>query len=98
MSCPYCTPMVDEDTGESLEFCRKPYHHIDSPIGRENVTTRINLIQDKDDGQWFLQILLYSEWLSEFIHSLGEPSERAGLIVTSIPAPPYCPFCGRKLT
>lgn len=95
MSCEYCTPMVDEETGESLEFCRGLHFDEQQPKGITHIG--LHLVEDKDDGEWSMVILMHDEWLSGYIHSLGEPSKKAGIIVTSIPAPPYCPWCGRKL-
>ena len=95
MSCPYCTPRVDPDTGEDMEFC-KGYHDV---IRMDDNATeaRLHLVRDRDDGSWSLVILLADDWLSRYIHSLGEPAKRAGFICTTIAAPPYCPWCGRRL-
>lgn len=82
MSCPYCTPKVDPDTGESLGLC-KEYCHADEPDDfLDVVSTRISLIHEYDG--WFLRILMHSK--------------HAGFVVTSIPDMPCCPFCGRRLT
>ena len=95
MGCEYCTPRIDPDTGESVEVC-KGFHHF-GRVGKDEQMTRIHLVEDKDDGEWSWVILLHSEWLSDHIHSLGEKASHAGMIATTIPAPPYCPWCGRKL-
>ena len=95
MSCPHCTPRVDPDTGDSLEFCKGYYHDEGKPNGTTHM--RMHLVADRDDGEWSTVVLLHDEWLSDFIHGLGEPAEHAGMIVTSFPSPPYCPWCGRKL-
>lgn len=93
MSCPYCTPRIDEETGESLEFCKGFYSEVTR--GANTTYTRLHLVKDEDG--WSMVILLADDWLSNFIHELGEPAEHAGMIVTSIPAPPYCPWCGERL-
>ena len=95
MSCPYCTPRVDPDTGDSLEFCKGYYHGEEKPKGTTYM--RMHLVADSDDGEWSMVVLLHDEWLSDFIHGLGEPARNAGVIVTSFPSPPRCPWCGRKL-
>ena len=95
MGCPYCTPMTDEDTGESLEFC-KGFHDV-AHMGDYKQETRLHLVCDRDDGSWSMVILLADEWLSKFIHDLGEPAEHAGTICTVVEAPPHCPWCGRRL-
>lgn len=94
MSCPYCTPVLDEDAGESLEFC-KGMHHSETIGSHGTTTTRIQLLKDEDG--WQTVILLHDEWLSNYIHELGEKSEHAGMIVTTIPGPSFCPWCGRRL-
>lgn len=93
MSCPYCTPLVDEETGESLEFCKGFYS--EETRGVNTTHTRLHLVKDEDG--WSMVILLSDDWLSSFIHELGEPAKHAGTIATSIPAPPYCPWCGERL-
>lgn len=87
MGCPYCLPRIDEDTGESLEFC-KELVFVDEE--RHNTIIRTCLIQDKDDGTWLRQVLMADEW-PERVDVSHFP------IVVSYPAPPYCPHCGRKL-
>lgn len=87
MSCPYCTPMRDGETGESIEDC-KEFVYIDN----EHVNTLIRtfLWRDEDDGSWWRTVLMADEW-----------KERKDIshfpVVTSFPAPPFCPHCGAKL-
>jgi len=95
MACDYCTPRTNPETGESLEFC-KGFHHVEY-AGVNRTEARIHLVQDEDDGEWSYVVLLADDWLSDYIHKLGEPAKHAGVIVTNIPAPPYCPFCGRRI-
>lgn len=95
MSCPYCTPRVDPDTGEDMEFCIG-YHDV-IRVDDNTTEARLHLVRDKDDGSWSLVMLLADDRLSRYIHSLGEPAKHAGTICTTIEAPPYCPWCGRKL-
>ena len=83
MSCDYCTPMTDEDTGESLEFC-KEFIHVDE--GHNNTLVRTFLSQDRDDGSWWRTVLMADNW-----------PERTMPIVTTYEAPPFCPYCGRQL-
>ena len=91
MSCDYCTPILDED-GNKLEFC-KTFHHVEhKPNG--DTTTRMTLAHD-DDG-WDLVILMHDEWLSDYIHGLGERAHHAGIITSCIPVT-RCPMCGRQL-
>lgn len=87
MSCPYCTPKISEETGESLEFC-KEFIYVDEE--HNNTIIRTCLIQDKDDGTWLRQVLMCDNW------PLRGPSTSFP-IVTSFDAPPFCPHCGRKL-
>ena len=91
MSCEYCTPILDED-GNKLEFC-KTFHHVEhKPKG--DTTTRMTLVWDEDG--WDLVILMHDDWLSEYIHSLGERAHHAGFITTCMSVT-RCPFCGREL-
>lgn len=87
MSCPYCTPRVDPDTVESLEFC-KELIFVDK--GHWNTLIRTCLIQDKDDGTWLRQVLMADEWPER-----GDISHFP--VITSFKAPPFCPHCGRRL-
>lgn len=87
MSCPYCTPRVDEETGRSLEFC-KEFYHLDET--HNNTLIRTSLIQDDDDGSWWRLVLMADSW------PLRGDIGHFPLIV-SFPAPPFCPHCGRKL-
>lgn len=84
MSCEYCTPMIDEDTGESLEFC-KEFIHIEEH--HRNTLIRTFLAQDRDDGSWWRTVLLADDW----------PERTLLPVVTTYEAPPFCPHCGRRL-
>lgn len=88
MACEYCTPKVDQDTGESLEFCRE-FCFVDEL--NENTLIRTGLIQDKDDGKWSRIVLMADRW-PERVDISHFP------LVVTFDAPPYCPHCGRRLT
>lgn len=83
MSCRYCTPHIDPDTGESMEVCDE-FINVDET--HNNTLIRIFLWQDSDDGSWWQTVLMADNW-----------PERKMPIVTTIEAPPYCPWCGREL-
>lgn len=95
MSCPYCTTRTFED-GTRSEYCQG-FYHTSEDIPNAKVDVRLEPWIDEDDGSMWWTLLMHDEGLSRYIHELGEPSKHAGMIVTSIPAPPFCPFCGRRL-
>lgn len=95
MSCPYCTTRTFED-GMRSEYCQGFYYK-NEDIPNARVDVRIEPWVDEDDGSMWWTVLMSDEWLSNHMHELGEKSKLAGTIVTSIPAPPCCPWCGRKL-
>lgn len=80
MSCPYCTPYVNED-GIASDFCKGVFYT--SEGGGHKVDVRIEPWVDADTGERGMTILLAEQF--------------AGGIVTSIPSPPYCPWCGERL-
>lgn len=83
MNCEYCTPMTDEDTGESLEFCKE---FITVKESQHHTLIRTFLSQDADDGSWWRTVLMSDEW----------PMRRLPVCIT-FEAPPFCPHCGRRL-
>lgn len=83
MSCPYCTPHIDPDTGESMEFCDE---FIIVKEDQNNTLIRAFLSQDSDDGSWWRTVLMADEW----------PLRRLPVCIT-FEAPPFCPHCGRRL-
>ena len=89
MSCPYCTPRIDEDTGESTEFCQKQWYHVDHD--HFDTLAQIHLVQDKDDASWSTVVLMADKW-PERVDVSHFP------LVTCIPGPKFCPECGRRLT
>lgn len=88
MGCGYCTPHVDPDTGESLEFCDEFFY-----LDKSNNDTLVKtcLIQDRDDGSWWMQVLMSDRW-KERLDISHFP------LITTYEAPPFCPHCGRRLT
>ena len=95
MSCPHCTLVTYEDGTES-DWCKGFYYTSDDPP-LHDVTVRIEPWVDDDDGSMWWTILMSDQWLSDHMHELGEKSKLAGFIVTSMPAPPFCPWCGERI-
>ena len=95
MGCPHCTPYKYED-GEVTDFYQG-YYYTDEELPNHKVRVRLEPWVDDDDGSMWWTVLMSDEWLSNYMHELGEKSKLAGTIVASIPAPPYCPWCGRRL-
>ena len=95
MSCPHCTPYELDDGTPSDYF--QGYYYTDEQLAGHKVHVRIEPWRDDDDGSIWWTVLMSDEWLSNHMHELGEKSKLAGTIVTSIPSPPYCAWCGRKL-